>query len=1194
MSSAGDETQSEWDELSEIVSTVEPVAGTATREHAERVRSAHERLMKQFAADETGLDRHDRERVREALLVLGKRAAAIAIAAGERATADRILATLPGLSDDDDERALLRAATLSREEFRALVHGSYLMARGDEPAALKAWTALRESAPDEVLRRAAATALDGPRPLKSLPFLQQWWGFGGGLYGRRDERPDGTYVTNHCWSVLNLPVFPTAAYRVRYHGGGEYRFFHREPLSSRARFARVAAVALLLLGSAAAAIAYYLYDPDRDAKRTFDRALALEQKGTPEEALHALDDALATVDLSRVGDRPSRAGAAIVRLSAQYVPAPFTRDAVDQAHRVTLRYQALPAEARTGVAQEAILGVLEEWIAALDEPDDLEARLVLLRDGLAIAASATFTERIAATRRELATARAKDYPLEALAVLVGEPRDPALLELAGPIVDDLIESPSLLDDAGEDVDAWIAAMPAGDTRRTLVENARALGADTRAESEAEGLTTAQLIELQAKRPWDQRVAVRLAGEELSAGKLDAARERLRALGSPGRMIRDARFLLAQVELASGELEIADELLTRLLASRQHRFLAAREALDKAGAEFDRQLNAKARANALPADLLEKLERASESEQQALFQAWAAEEAEKNGPLVAARTAYYSFGDVVQFSLALGTVKLRRAQALAGAARDAMLADAERAFLSIRTEAEGQPEFHLGLGEVYARLGKTEESDAELQALLDRNDPSLSLEVAGVYRQIGSTERAAAIATEVYGKGGKDYKHAAAVLMSLLASTEDDRALWLGRADPQNAFVRTSLLEIEGSRAMRKGNAADCDDAFTEVAKAHMKGAGNDPVSAYNNAALAHQARFFCKGDLTALAAGEAALERAYRAAPDAPVVVGNLASMLASNADLRVLASRIDISALRPDSADVEVILEALLQGSEREAILAELAADPGARRSAELTAEQQVLSPNRTDGYRRELDVARRARDATAMAAALARLQGAKNLDTSEAEGGRTRWIAGELDDVFVEAMDATLARAADVIGREKLDSRTRAAAHLLAASAQLRRAIMQGDAALAIQARAELVEARALWPALEINTWIIGAVLDEIGLGADRARWSEDRRIRSSVAVLHRWVAANDPLAAKVRASPRWTELVDIAKADVSRPGLDDWRLAELIGDATTIERTRSALADPLVRMRYEADAILDPGNESTAEDLALLTSR
>lgn len=1191
---SGSETPSGWDELAEIATTIEPVAGKATREHVERIRRAHDELMQQFAADSAGLDDDERERVQGTLLVLTERAAAIAIAAGERATADRLLDAALKLARTDDERGLLRAATLAREEFRALIHGGYLMARGDEPIAVEVWTNLRDSAPDEVLRRAAAEAIDGPRPLGSVPSLERWNGIGGGIYGRREVRPDGSYITTHCWVFLGIPLFPTSAYRVEYMGSDTYRFMSRERLSRFARAARIVVPLLIVLAITAGAIAAYLYDPDRAAKRTFDRALALEQGGDPEQALAALDQALATVDLSRVGDRPVRAGAAIVRLSAGYVPAPFERDAVDQAHRVVMRYQALPDEARGGVAQDAIVAALEGWIAALDASEDLDARLVLLRDGLAVSGTMTFSDRIWATRRGIAVARAKEYPLEALAVLVGEPQDPALIELANPNIDELIDAPSLLDEARDDVAAWVAATPTSDPRHALVSNARVLGLEARADAEDPSLTPEALAKLQAKRPWDQRVALRLAEIDLAAGKTDAARQRLRAFGSPGRLIRDAVFLLAQVEMGDGALETADALLSRLLASRQQRFLDARAALDAAGVEFDRQLNARARANALPADLLDKLERAGEAEQQKLFQAWAAEEAEKDPKLVAARERYYSYGDVVQFSLALGTVKLRRAQAVAGAARDEMLADAERAFLAIRTEAEGQPEFHLGLGEVYARLGKTEESDAELQALLDRDEPQLSLSVAYVYRSIGSTERAAAIGKKVFAKASGDLRNGAAVLMSLLANTEDERAEWLGKADPELPFVRTGLLEIEGYRAMRRGKHAECDRAFTQAAKEHLKNAASDPATSFNNAALSQQARFFCKGDLSALADAEATLERAYRAQPDSAVLVGNLAGVLAGNAELRVLASRLDLGVLRPNGGDLDLLLDALLHGSERETILAELAADPGMRRSAELTDQQQVLAPNRPDSYERAIERARRNRDEAAMTEALARLRGAKNLDTSDAAAGRARWIAGELDDKLLETVTATLARTDEVVDRAKLDVRTRAAAHMIAAGARLQRAAVEGDPEDAAKAGAHLVSAAELWPALEVSGALARALLDEVGSRADAERWVEGRRIRTAAELLTRWAAAGDPLVEKVKASPQWAEMRALVIADTTRPGLDDWRLAQLVGDGAAIERTRSALGDPIVRMQVEANLLLQPGDETLVEDQALLEAR
>jgi hypothetical protein len=290
----------------------------------------------------------------------------------------------------------------------------------------------------------------------------------------------------------------------------------------------------------------------------------------------------------------------------------------------------------------------------------------------------------------------------------------------------------------------------------------------------------------------------------------------------------------------------------------------------------------------------------------------------------------------------------------------------------------------------------------------------------------------------------------------------------------------------------------------------------------------------------------------------------------------------------------VDFLLDVLLQGSERDAILAELAADPGARRSVELTEEEQILAPNRTDSYQRSFDRARSLRDAAALSTALERLRGAKNLDTSDTETARARWISGEVDDQLLEGVEATLVKTAELIERTKLDARTRAAAHLLSATAQAKRAILKGDAEAAAQARADVVTARGLWPALQVNAWLTTAVLDEAGIRADSARWTKERRVREGIAILSRWAAAGDPLADQVRASPHWGVLVEAAKTDPRPPNLDDWRLAQLIGDAALIERTQAALTDPQVRMRLEANAILDPADETIAEDLALLKPR
>jgi hypothetical protein len=177
---------------------------------------------------------------------------------------------------------------------------------------------------------------------------------------------------------------------------------------------------------------------------------------------------------------------------------------------------------------------------------------------------------------------------------------------------------------------------------------------------------------------------------------------------------------------------------------------------------------------------------------------------------------------VPVSLAAGSVKLRRAQAMSGPARNAMLEDAERTFLAIRTEAEGQPEFRLGLGEIYARLGKTTESDAEFAAILAKNDPKLSLHVASVYRDIGSIARAKQIASQVFESAASPVKeHAASLLGIITEGNEGEAESWFHKADQQDPFVRTSLLELEGSRLDREGKTVECAAKFAAAAKAHL-------------------------------------------------------------------------------------------------------------------------------------------------------------------------------------------------------------------------------------------------------------------------------------------------------------------------------------------------------------------------------------
>lgn len=208
--------------------------------------------------------------------------------------------------------------------------------------------------------------------------------------------------------------------------------------------------------------------------------------------------------------------------------------------------------------------------------------------------------------------------------------------------------------------------------------------------------------------------------------------------------------------------------------------------------------------------------------------------------------------VVPAALALGMVRLRQASAAPGDARPRLLAGAEEAFLSVRSQAEGQAEFHLGLGQVYHRLGKTEEGERELTRVLAAKESRLRLMVGEVYRELGLPRRAGEVAEAVWNEfPDAESKNGAAALRSLVAENEEEEETWLARADQSIPFVRRSLMSIRGDRKLREGDAAEADKLFAAVADEYGSEAARSAASA-NNAALAESRRFRCTGNVAHL------------------------------------------------------------------------------------------------------------------------------------------------------------------------------------------------------------------------------------------------------------------------------------------------------------------------------------------------------
>ena len=152
--------------------------------------------------------------------------------------------------------------------------------------------------------------------------------------------------------------------------------------------------------------------------------------------------------------------------------------------------------------------------------------------------------------------------------------------------------------------------------------------------------------------------------------------------------------------------------------------------------------AKARGGQLPSDLEAKMRTMNEEQQAAAFREYLSEKIEADPELKQLSDRYAALSEVVSVALQLGSLQVRRANAVQGAEREQLLAAAEKAFLAVRSEGAGIPAYHLGLGVVYYRLDKREEGEQEFAALLDNPDLQVRLNVARAYRDLGLVGRAA--------------------------------------------------------------------------------------------------------------------------------------------------------------------------------------------------------------------------------------------------------------------------------------------------------------------------------------------------------------------------------------------------------------------------------------------------------------------
>ena len=692
------------------------------------------------------------------------------------------------------------------------------------------------------------------------------------------------------------------------------------------------------------------------------------------------------------------------------------------------------------------------------------------------------------------------------------------------------------------------------------------------------------------------------------GDQKAAAAAFGPLGVPGRMTLAAQQLLAGCAADAGDLERADQILGALLAERLPAFQQAQREFTGAAGLFEKAAIADAKAGNVEPVLKSKLEAAGKDEVASIFQEWLSQQLETDPRLKMLREEYLRQGSIVPVALTQGFIKLRRASAATGDERRALLADAEKVLLSIRHEAEGNPEFHLGLGQVYHRLGRTDDGNAELKQILDRKEPELTLAVAHVYRDLGLPVQAKQIAEQLWStESDEHWKYEAASLLSLLVNevgyNENEEETWLKRSNPNAPNVQRLLLGLEARRLRRQGKTAEADAAYARIAEAHERDAVHDTAGA-NNAAVAYLERYQTTGDPANLKKAVKHFEGAHRLAPQDALVAGNLAEALDFMGTVNVLERWVRMRTLALDTSEAREVLLALWAGPLHDEVVAALRQDPSIRRSLAVTQEEQTLAPQKTDGYARQIRWLGYTEDASGLVALQKRLAAMPPFDSSAAAealrnaGDRSR-------DARDKAINVeTVARAKDTVERARRaghDPTTAAALLVLSghAGTRLRWDPTPADIDLIVDSARQAAQ---LWPeggpSDGLPGVLVATALFRAAPGAPvlAKAIAADLHVYGTSMLLQRLMRGPDGEAAlaALRARPELGEAAKLLKArSVKRPGMSDVVLARAAGDAELEQLAAAVFKRVDVGATLAIVATLNPGMPAEKAELDFFTS-
>ncbi|MFZ5440146.1 MAG: hypothetical protein ACOZQL_09070 [Myxococcota bacterium] len=1126
--------------------------------------------------------------------------AAVLGAAGRADEAIRLLRRAEAIAASQAGKLRLHAGSEQLDWHVELAHAEWLQRSGDPAAARRQLERVAKHAPDGLIRSEAVAALreaeEQPEPITSAPSLFTLNGVGTSLYGRSDRRPDGSYVAALCFCVLFIPVFPLSAYRVADAGDRSYYFLGKVRLPRAWRIYRALVAAAVLLGIGGSMIAAELDSPSHRAKNAVAEALALEAKDE-QAAARALDAVLTEFHGQVSPDVLAPAFDAWLRLGMKPLPRPVPLAELGKATTLGARIEALGDNWLRERARP-LATLYQESAAALGSEDEehLDGAITLYSAAeriLPAREQAAVGERVRALHLDVAQRLYDRWPLAALDHLAQAFPDEKAVQLADELATSIGERPMVLLESEPELAAWMKVTkraPLVAELRGRLEAARALEKDPARTALLESRDVKRLRQAIATQP-DEELRAALGFTLLGQGDVAAAWQVVQNAGTTALLSRDLLELRAMLEFERDHSTAAMELLTAVVDRNLPRLRTARAAFDDAINASRSRLIARAERNDLPRALLQALEHESKEKARERFAEWLDQELEKDATVLAARARYARVAQVANVTVLLGSRELVDAVSATGEARQKLLRRAERHFVAVQAEREGSPEFQLGYGQVLHRLGRAEEGDKLLEAVLANGTAVQRIRVALALRELGLKERAKAAYEAVWRSASQPEKDGAALGLSAMASSPEEEELWLGRVQERTAEVTTRLSAIKARRLAEQGKFAEAARELGGVIAFYERSAAHSAAEA-NNAAVALLEQYRYTGELSQLDRALAHFRAALRLNPEEALLVSHFAEALEQRLLVQLVEPLVHVKPLRLDSDGADRLIDALLHGPGGDALRARIAAAPALREMHELSAREEALAPSRPEPFIRRAAWAQRLRDDEAFRATMARATG--HYDLSEMLSRLERFRRHEQDAPIRSRLEAEFSALAGVT--RDAHAPTRATARLERCALGTRLAWVVGDAKRAHESLDECEAARRDWPELVIDLrdeLLQTAVLDARARSTKLQRHWEEHARDGDEAVFLDALFADPEMAAALTATPEFkAALAALSTLPDEQLGVRDWVLAHAAHDAELERRVKTELRSARsteVAGYWERFAVLPP--ETQQARVALL---